>query len=235
MQAYRQIVQKAGEHLSQHETGKLAHIADFWNAIQWVEHPKQRLLADAELSRTGEAFINLYPSLLKNADPARVVLTEFGLYILHKGGDRAKAIWEKKLAKPAKAHIEMFASRLADPETRRKTTSYDALVQAYPDKGHAVARLVAVHLSNALIHQNIPFTDSHGVDIRAWGPTAEFATGKKYFSLVPLVSAYAPRSLNGCFGCAFADFVLTDLGMVTESSVQHALKRTMLNVIQRSA
>lgn len=234
MPTYRQIVKAAGDRLSNHEAGKLAHVADFWDAIRWIEHPNQLLQTDAELSRTGEAFVNLYPSLLQNADPVRLVLIEFGLYVLHKGGDRARAIWENKLARPAKEHIETFAQRLADPEVRRTTQTYDAFVQSYPDKGHAVERLVALHLCNALIHQNIAFNDSQGVDILKWGPTAEFATGKKYFSLTPLASAYAPRRLNDCFGCAFADFVLTDLGMVIESSVQHALKGVMLNVIQRS-
>ena len=234
MPTYRQIVKAAAERLSQHEAGKLAHVADFWDAIQWIEHPDQLLKTDTELSRTGEAFVNLYPSLQQHADPVRQVLIEFGLYVLHKGGNRAKALWENKLVKPAKEHIQMFADRLADPEVRRATTSYDALVQAYPDKGHAVARLVAVHLSNALIHQNIPFTDSQGVNVYKWGPTTEFANGRKYFSLTPLLSAYAPRSINDCFGCAFADYVLTGFDMVIESSVKHTLREVMLNVIQRS-
>ena len=63
MPTYRKIVKAAGDRLSNHEVGKLAHVADFWTSLQWLEHPDQLLQADAELSRTGEPFVNLYPSL----------------------------------------------------------------------------------------------------------------------------------------------------------------------------
>ena len=234
MATYRKIVKAASDRLSNHEVGKLAHVVDFWDSIQWLEHNDQLLQAEAELSRNGQPFVNLYPSLRQSKEPERVVLTEFGLFLLHKGGPRAKAIWDNKLASPDSEHIKVVAERLADPEVRKNTGTYEAFVQSLPDKGHAVERLVAVHLCNALKHHNIAFPDSVGVDIYKWGPTAEFANGQKYFSLTPLISAYAPRSLNDCFGCAFADLVLTDLNMVIESSVKYALKGTMLNVLQRS-
>ena len=234
MATYREIVKAAHKRLSGHEVGLLAHVADYWSSLQWIEHEDQLLQADAELSRTGEAFVNLYPSLRQNKDPERVVLTEFGLFLLERGGKRAKALWENKLAKPDRKHIETVATRLADPQVRKTTGTYEAFVQALPDKGHAVERLIAIHLCNALKHHNIAFPSSQGVDIFKWGPTSEFANGQKYFSLTPLLSAYAPRSLSGCFGCAFADLVMTNLSMIIESSVQYAAKGVMLNVLQRS-
>ena len=235
MSTYRQIVSDAGDLLNQHSIGRLAHVAQYWQAMEWVEHQQQLLDTEAEVSRTGEAFVCLYPKLLQHPEAKRLVLGEFGLFLLAKGGERAKAIWDQKLCTPDKQHIEQFAQRLADPETRKTIETYEALVSAYPPKGHAVERLVAIHLCNALKHHNIAFPDSIGVDIRQWGPTSEFANGKKYFSLVPLISAYAPRRINESFGCAFADLIGSDLKTVIESSVAYALKAIILNVIQRSA
>lgn len=234
MGTHREIVQAAGKKIDEHEVGKLAHLVDYWSKMQWIEHADQTLQTDAELSRTHEPFVNLYPSLQRAADPVRLVLIEFGIFLLHKGGQRAGAIWKNKLLAPTKEHIKTCATRLADPSIRQQLQTYEAFVQSYPEKGHAVARLVALHLCNALKHHNIAFPDSIGVDIYTWGPTAEFANGQKYFSLTPLLSAYAPRRINDCFGCAFADLVLTNLSTVIESSVQYALKSVMLNVIQRS-
>ena len=80
--------------------------------MEWLEHKQQWLKADCELSRTGDAFVNLYPSLAKKPDAIRQVLREFGLFLLAKGGTRAKNIWEKKLTTPEPAHVDLFADKL---------------------------------------------------------------------------------------------------------------------------
>ena len=146
MPTYREIVIAADALLRPHSVGRLAHILDYWDAMEWIEHQKQVIDAEAEVSRTGEPFVCLYPKLLQHPDAARLVLAEFGLFLLSKGGERARAIWDQKLCAAEKEQIDDFAARLASPESRKRVNTYEALVLSYPVKGHAVKRLVAIHL-----------------------------------------------------------------------------------------
>lgn len=230
----KEVVRDASKLLLASEIGQQDHVLAFWKTIEWHEHKKQLLKADCELSRTGDAYINLYPSLAKNPVAVRAVLREFGIYLLVKGGERAKAIWEKKLTTPEPAHIDLFADKLKSAELRQTCKTYEQVVDTYPKKGSAVPKLVAIHLANALRLHNIPFVDSTGVNIRTWGPTTEFCQGKKYYSLLPL-SAYAPRDICDCFGRAFADLIVSHLDCVIEMSTRYEFKKILRRVIQRSA
>ena len=235
MPTFQQIVKQAGSRLLANDLGKQDHVKNMWRSVQWQPFDKQVLDTEIELSLSKDPLIRLYPSLLANSKAPKAVLREFGLLVLARGGDRAESIWDKKLIAPSPEQIEMFASALKDEATRAKCHSYAELIQTYPDKGHSVDRLVGIHLANALLANNVSFGDSIGVDIHKWGPTAQFSAGKKYFSLVPLTSAYSPGEIHRCFGCALAALVIDNLKSVLDLSVAAGLRTIIRNVVQRSA
>lgn len=233
MATNREIVKAAGDLLKASEIGEQAHIENFWKSLEWIEHKKQLLKTNCEVSRTGDAFVNLYPSLASSPNAGREVLREFGLFLLAKGGPRALSIWQKKLTTPEPSHIDVFAEKLASAEIRQTCKTYDDVINTYPQRGNAVAKLIGIHLANALRMHNIPFVDSIGVNIKTWGPTLEFCQGKKYYSLLPL-TAYAPRDIVDDFGHAFADMLITGLETVIEKSTRFEFKKIVRRVIQRS-
>ncbi len=235
MSTHQQIVQQAGDVLLAHEIGKQEHVRNLWKSVQWLSFGTQALDTEAELDQAKGPQIRLYPSLVRNPKAVKAALREFGLLILAKGGDRAQEIWEKKLIAPKPEEIESFNQKLKDPAVREKCHTYEDLVQQYPNKGHSVERLVAIHFCNALLANNVSYPDSIGIDIQTWGPTAQFATGKKYYSLVPLSSAYAPGDIHRCFGCAFAACLTDNLRTVLDTSVAGALRTIIQNVVQRAA
>lgn len=235
MPTFQQIVKQAGSHLLANEIGKQEHVQNMWKSVEWQPFDKQVLDTEVELSMTKDPLIRLYPSLLANVKASKTVLREFGLLVLARGGDRAESIWEKKLVTPTKEQVDMFANALKDEAVRSKCHTYAELIQTYPQKGHSVDRLVGIHFANALLANNVSFGDSIGVDIHKWGPTAQFATRQKYFSLVPLTSAYCPGDIHRCFGCALAALVTDNLKAVLDLSVAAALRVIIRNVVQRSA
>jgi len=235
MPTFQQIVKRAGSQLLANEIGKQEHVQNMWKSVEWQPFDKQVLDTEIELSMTKDPLIRLYPSLLADVKAPKAVLREFGLLVLARGGDRAETIWEKKLITPTKEQVDMFANALKDEAVRSKCHTYAELIQTYPEKGHSVDRLVGIHFANALLANNVSFGDSIGVDVYKWGPTTQFATRQKYFSLVPLTSAYCPGDIHRCFGCALSALVMDNLKGVLDLSVAAGLRVIIRNVVQRSA
>ena len=200
MPTFQQIVKQAGNKLLANDLGKQEHVQALWKSVEWQPFDKQVLDTEVELSTVKDPLIRLYPSLLANVKAPKAVLREFGLLLLDRGGERAASIWDDKLIAPTQEQIEQFANALKDETVRSKCQTFAELIQTYPEKGHSVDRLVGIHFANALLANNVSFNDSVGVDIHKWGPTAQFAAGKKYFSLVPLTSAYCTGEIHRCFG-----------------------------------
>ena len=231
MSTLKDVIRESGQLLSEHPLGP--ELYPLWHVVQWHVDPEES--GDGvSLSPAAEPIIRLHPNLLKNPDAGRAVLREFGKFILRRGGERGEAIWDKKLSVPDEEHIDQFAKKLTDPELRKTCRSYEEILQSYPQKGHSVERLIAIHMANALIANNIPYTDSVGVDVKTWGPTSEFANQRKYHSLVPLTSAYCPPMIHLDFGSAFAELIVNDLHSVQDASVAYALKGVIRNVIKRA-
>lgn len=236
MNTNQEIVRKADALLRQNrlfQDGKVQHL---WEQVEWTESGSAG--GDAQFV-TGVATptIALYPKLAETQEPEASVLREFGLLIQSKGGPRAQTIWDDKLDLPTpddiNAAVAVLSTRLADAEPGERKGEYKELLSRYPDTGSAVPRLVFVNIANALIANNIPYRDSNGVDIRTWGPTAEYCAFKRYHSLVPLTSAYCPAEVHRCFGTAFARFVIDELACCAESSTKAGLRRIVLNVVSR--
>lgn len=201
-----------------------------WRVIEWQAHAEPG--ADsAVLDRQGNAVIHLYPALEQQPQAHLKVLREFGQFVLLRAGDRGAAIWKNKLDVPTKEQIETVRSKLEDPALRKECRTYKDILDRYPDKGGSVDRLVYINIMNALLANNISFSDSVGVNIMSWGPTAEYCNLKKYHSLIPLVSAYAPADVYNDYGHALAAMVTDKLGQVRDSSVAFALR----GIVQRIA
>jgi len=232
MRTYRQIVKEATTALKNHKFGTNAKVLNLWNEVEWQEIPKADGKRDAELSPSAH-LIALYPALLQSPKAVSSVLREFGLLIQRTGGDRAALIWDKKLDLPTPEQAKTVAQKLEDPEIRNRCKTYEHVKDTYPETGSAVDRLVFINVANALLANNVPFRDSQGVDVFKWGPASQYLAFKKYHYLTPLTSAYCPPEVNRCFGCAFAEMVLTDLKCCRDSSVAAAMRRIIGNVISR--
>lgn len=228
MANFKQLVQQSGKIVEGSDLKDL--LLPLWRLIEWQGHPES-LRTGAELDRSGNATIHLYASLAAMPDAPQKMLREFGLFVLRRAGERGAAIWKSKLDVPTAEQIATAAQKLADPELRRTCKTYKDVLDSYPTSGHSVERLVYINLMNALLANNIVYSDSVGVDIMTWGPTAEYANLKKYHCLVPLVSAYSPADVFNCYGCALAECLTHKLGNVRDSSVAFALR----GILQRIA
>lgn len=233
MAEYKEIVKAAGDLLLQHQYGKLEKVTGLWSDVAWIEMQEDAGKVEAEAVLGDAPAVRLYPAIKTSARAAESVLREFGLLILVKGGDQARGLWDKKLHKPKAEDIELFQLKLSDPEIRKNAKAYRDVLAAYPDKGHSVERLVAVNFINALLANNVAFASTQGTNIKDCGPTAEYAAGRKYHSLIPLTSAYCPADVHNCFGCAFAAAVTSKLFYVRDKSVAEALDAIILSVLQR--
>lgn len=225
---FKQIVAQSGKLIEDSELKSV--LLPLWRIIEWQGHG-ENLSSGVELDRKGDAVIHLYPALEQMPDAPKRVLREFGNFVLLRGGDRAKAIWEGKLDAPTKEQVALVKEKLADPELHKNCRTFKDVLDTYPGTGHSVDRLVYINIMNALLANNLAYTDTVGVDIMTWGPAAEYCNLKKYHTLVPLVSAYSPFDVYNCYGAALAAMVMDGLGEVRDSSVAYALR----GIVQRIA
>jgi len=228
MPNFKQTVQQAQKLIEQSELKEL--LLPLWRLIEFQGHT-ENLPSGAALSRNGDAVIHLYPILEQTPDAHKKVLREFGAFVLLRAGDRGAAIWKNKTDVPTPEQVAMVKQKLTCPEVRKTCKSYEDVLNDYPTKGHSVDRLVFINVANALLANNIDFADSVGVDIMTWGPAAEYCNLRKYHSLIPLVSAYAPTDVYEDYGHALAAMLTDKLGNVRDSSVAYALR----GIVQRIA
>lgn len=227
---FKQLIAHCGKQI---ENSNLKDIlTPLWKLIEWQGH-SENLGTGVELDRKGDAVIHLYPVLeqLPVPDATQRVLREFGKFVILRAGDRAEAIWKGKLDAPTPEQIATVKTKLEDPELRKTCRAYKDVLDTYPGTGHSVDRLVYINVMNALLANNVVFSDSVGVDIMTWGPAYEYCNLKKYHCLTPLVSAYAPADVYANYGSALAAFVIDGLGSVRDNSVAFALR----GIVQRIA
>lgn len=232
MASYKDIVLKASKAIEKCQMGTL--LIPAWNSVEWAAHTENHSVSDVALSSADGNVINLYPALFEHTNPEGLLIEEFGKMLLKRLGTRGEALWTKKLDPPTEEAVRQVANKLSDPEVRSQCRRYVDVLSSYPDKGHSVDRLVFINVANALITNNVAFASSAGLNVYTWGATSDYCQGKKYHSLVPLVSAYAPAEVNDCYGAALKSFVLTDLAAVRDKSVAYAL-RGILQRIARAA
>jgi hypothetical protein len=232
MQTFKQIVKSASGLLLAHPVGQQTHVKNLWNKIEFQVNNERKTENDASLSPSKD-IIALYPALLDKA-PAEadsIVLREFGLLLLRKAGAHSQERWEKKLTLPRESQIAAVQGRFQDAAIRAANRTYRDVVETFTT---AMDRLVAVNVSNALLANGVGFTSAQGIDIKVYGATAEYSCGKKYHSLIPFTSAYAPREVHNCFGCAFAEMVVNKMRSIRESSTAKALEGLIREIIEQA-
>jgi len=194
-------------------------MSEAWRSASFKEMPLQTVAIPC---MAFDAGILIYPAFKKLDDYSQLrwFVQAFGSFYYSRMGTR-KRIWDNRLILPAETQIDDFQGKLMSG----KFFTYRALVE---DFKNATSRLVAIHLSNAFLANNIAIKDAANVDVKTWPCTESFACGKSYYSLKPLLSAYAPQ-IKG-FGDALAEVAVDDCVNIYETSVKSEL-RALINAI----
>lgn len=231
MSDFKQIVKQCQQLVAKSELSD--SLLPLWNSIEFQAHAEDS--GTAALDRRNVRTIHLYPALKNDPSAHKRVLREFGSLVLHLTGTRGESLWRIKADVPTAEQIAMAKSKLTDSELRKACKRYQDVLDNYPSKGGSVDRLVFVNIANALLANNVTYPDSVGVDITTWGPTAEYCQLKKYHTLVPLVSAYAPADVYADYGHALAAMLVDNLGSVRDSSVAYALRGLVQRIAKAAA
>jgi hypothetical protein len=194
---------------------KSSSLSRTWNEVEWNVIEEQRVTADAEAARDGTNRVDLYPSLGQKSKEMGVyfILREFGNLLYGQCDEKLKRRWTHKLGLPSLNTVAAVQRKIC-PEFG----SYHGVVESFKT---AMDRYVALNLCNALIVHGVPFAQATNLKLKVWGATQEYASGKRYHVLIPLVSAYASKEIFENFGAAFADW-LCQLNGISESSVADA-------------
>jgi len=213
-------VNRIGNYLDRCQISSQSHIKSHWQDVEIRCLGKDWDTETARLYIEGNVkpVIFTYPVVESFTDDyqAFVVLREFGDYLLTKAPDEMDVEWRQKLVLPTNEQINAFQQRL-----NQGFNSYQEVVDSLKSP---LDRLVALHMSNAMMYNGQAFAGASNVNVREWGPTKEFATLTRYYSIAPLTSAYCPRDIHKDFGTAFASCVVYDLKTVLHSDVKLALR-----------
>lgn len=123
---------------------------------------------------------------------------------------RSRLTWQYKLVTPRARTVEQIEHHINSGVPLR------VVYQKFTD---AVSRLVAIHITNALVKSG---GYSHGVPLREHPGTADFVEGTRPFSLVPLLSVYGGYGMDD-FKLAAGCWLFGGV-QVTESSTKQALE-----------
>lgn len=222
MQTFKKIVKSAGGLLLAHPIAQNPHIKSLWNNLEVQVITERKTENDASLHPSKDCIV-LYPALLQKtpAQADSIVLREFGNLLLRKAGSHGQERWKKKLVLPTEKQITAVQSRFQDAAVRSSHNTFREVVETFTT---AMDRLVALNVANALLANGVQYPSSAGIDIKVWGPTAEYSSGKKYHSIIPFTSAYAPRAVHDSYGDAFAEMIVNKMRSIRESSTARALE-----------
>lgn len=222
MQTFKQVVKSVAGILTAHPVGQQAHVRALWNSVKFNPVNERQTENDAVLHQSSDS-IALYPALQDKtpSDADTAVLREFGRLILRKAGSEAETRWKNKLVLPKAKQVESVQNRLQDERVRAENDTYAGLVETFVT---AMDRLVALNISNALLANGVRFNSSANINILEWGPTAEYSNLRKYHSIIPFTSAYAPRRVHVDYGDAFAEMIVNKMRAVKEASTALALE-----------
>jgi hypothetical protein len=232
MNAVREKIEKVTKVLSRHKEGKCLLV--WWKKLEWKTHISENGSAvEADLRKV--PVIHVYPAALKNSRSSfeDLALLAFGKVLENFGDVEFHRTWKYKLQLPFQEHLDEVQSKLGCPVIRRECKTYRDVLDTYPNTGSSVPRLVFVNISNALLAHGVPYTQSQGINLSEWGATSEYCRRQKRHSLVPLISAYAPRPVYEYFHQAFKEWVLHDLNSIRDSSVAKATKVMLAEMVSR--
>lgn len=137
--------------------------------------------------------------------------------------------WKRKMVAATEPEVSQFWAACEGQE------SWSSAVESIK---HAVPRLVAVHLANALQSVKVPF--SQATRNKDHPCVIDFMVGATGYSLIPLLSAYAPQPIGYVppttvceDGTDFSRFFVEyayGMSCIGESSVRDACKRLIESV-----
>lgn len=215
----KEIADSIEDYLDKCPVTNKSHVRSHWKDVD-IRCVKQDW--DTETTRLyveggTKPVIYTYPVIetLNEKYQAFLVLREFGDYLLSKATPEMTEVWDKKLVVATVEQVNAFQSRL--------NTGFSSYQEVVDSLKSPIDRLVALHLSNALMYNGQAYAGASNIDVREWGPTSDLANGTSYYSLVPLTSAYSPRSVHKDFGTAFASYVVYGLSGVLHSDVRDAM------------
>jgi hypothetical protein len=148
----------------------------------------------------GGSHIQLFKNFQGSSRAVQDLLDTYGELILMTSGEIGSIIWERKLVL---ADSEI-ACQFNDKLKSGNFSSFKSLVESFTG---AVERLVAIHLSNALIHYRVSFGDTKNIDVKVWPQTEGLANGTVPYSLTPLLGAYCDPDVWRSFPVAFRNRV----------------------------
>lgn len=175
--------------------------------------------ADVKVELDGDHIkVYLFNALLalNSTQAIKSAIRAVGQAIFDRVTDEDRLAWTKKLVFSTQEDVSAFQSKLQS----QTYPTFKDLIDSLPN---AVSRLVAIHLSNGILSSGQSIKSASNLNVVHWGTTAEFATQKKPYSIVPLVSTYAPAEISQDFSLAFAALAMNGLDRVRESSCRKAL------------
>jgi hypothetical protein len=175
------------------------------------------------LDRSGEKKINIYRDSLdyQGQKPlSELLLLDFFKLVERTIDESVSRRFTYKFVVADQDAVTGFGDRL-------KSGTFKRYADIVGDFDKAVDRLVALHLANALISNNLPISEARDLDVRTWSATKDFASCKRYMSLTPLTSAYSPTSIDEDFPSAVAAYLDNSLSCVTESSTKTAFTKLL--------
>ena len=111
-----------------------------------------------------------------------------------------KQVWSNKYVKASSRAV----SEINQAAWTRQWSSYESFVTSFSD---ANTRLIALHFANALIANKHPIQLIGRVDFMKHPATRDMATGRRMFSITPLISEYATKDVYEDFSETFRLYV----------------------------
>lgn len=207
--------------LFQTEAGKILAVAELWRSIEWKEgqgDPK----AGAQSSSDNPLEITVYD--LSSPSP---LLREFGRVIFSQVDPLGQQIWVDKLG----LVDDNQAGRVQRILSEAEATDYASLLAKVSS---LLDRYVLLNCINALQANKVSFANARRVNLQTYGPTEEYMLGRRYHSMVCILSPYFRRDLFEDFGEAFTELVENGedlLGTLHEANV--ILRSLVIKVLRR--
>lgn len=222
----KQTLKHATAKLRLRPAGRLEPVIELWSQVDWTDQTDQDLKGVAA-QLEGDSVV-LYANFLNGSDKDRLhaVLREFGKILFTKLSDDAKETWQKKLVTPTEAQIEALQAKL----NVEADIDYETIIS---NMATPVDKLVAIHVFNALIKNNITAPNARYLDLRQAGPTSEFCNLERPYSIAPLTSAYAgDERVHENFHDAFASYAVDELQVMRNQAVRKELQQLIFKVCQ---
>jgi len=167
--------------------------------------------------------IQLYPLLFGNR-PYAEIFEAFGKRHWHLNLTQADQMqWINSMVYPDHKVLEKFNDFI------EAGTSYDQILAHFRDPD---ARLVVIHLINALKKNHVSYTQAKDLDLEHYPPTADFMTAEKPYSARPLLRTFRPNHENkDSYAKAFSEFAINRGRFLSSSPAMEKLYRSLFTAV----